>query len=94
MKEATGALFHTTPHYTVELTATDNFPCQKCKWTQKHILKIKHWKIHQKLINQMMWCNLQFEKAPRRDGWKLHSCAVTKSFADHYQQHDVGTHEF
>lgn len=42
----------------------------------------------------MMWCNLQFEKAPRRDGWKLHSCAVTKAFADHYQKHDVGTRKF
>lgn len=42
----------------------------------------------------MMWCNLQFEKAPTRDGWKLHGCAVTKAFAHRYQQYDIGTDEF
>lgn len=42
----------------------------------------------------MMWCNLQFEKAPRRDGWLEAAQLHTKAFADHYQQHDVGTQEF
>lgn len=37
----------------------------------------------------MMWCNLQFEKALIRDGWKLHDCAVNKAFADHHRQYNI-----
>lgn len=78
----------------MELTATDCFHCQKCKWVQKHIKQIKEWKIHQNLINLMMWYNLQFEKSPTSVDWKLHGCAVTEAFADCYQECNIGTDDF